>query len=302
MVRYTAASFIANLLLIAGAAYGQVDDKKTLTLDGARRVMDAARSEASRLGAPGGAIAVVDDGGHLLALERLDGTFAAAANVSIGKARTAALFKKPTKVFEDLVNNGRTTMVTIPDFTPLQGGVPIVVNGEVVGAIGVSGAASAAQDEELAWAGARAFESDPSTLSTASDSASPQPSPLAYFNRKQVADAFAKGMPLLEVPGYKIHASRREMPGVAEVHETETDVVYVLEGAATLVTGGQVVEPAVTEPGQIRGPRIDGGESRRIGPGDVIVVPQGVPHWFKEVDGPLLYFVVKPIASTGVEK
>jgi glc operon protein GlcG len=114
-------------------------------------------AEAKSKNAPGAAIAVVDDGGNLVAVERLDNTFAAGANISIGKARTAALFKRPTKVFEDIINKGRTTMVALSDFTPLQGGVPIVIDGQVIGAIGVSGAASAQQDEELAIAGANAL-------------------------------------------------------------------------------------------------------------------------------------------------
>jgi glc operon protein GlcG len=125
-----------------------------LTLEGAKQVIAAAVADAKSKGAPGAAIAVVDEGGSLIALERLDNTFAAGANISIGKARTAALFKRPTKAFEDIINQGRTTMVALPDFTPLQGGVPIVIDGEIVGAVGVSGAASAQQDEELAIAGA----------------------------------------------------------------------------------------------------------------------------------------------------
>ena len=87
-----------------------------------------------------------------------DGTFAAGARISIGKARTAALFKKPTSVFEDIIKNGRTAMVALEDFTPLQGGVPIEVDGKVVGAIGVSGAASQQRDEEVAKAGAAAVK------------------------------------------------------------------------------------------------------------------------------------------------
>jgi glc operon protein GlcG len=99
----------------------QVVEKKGLTLDGARQIIATAIGEALRLRAPGGVIAVVDDGGNLIAVERLDGTFAAGASISIGKARTAALFKRPTKVFEDVIKNGRTAMVALPDFTPLQG-------------------------------------------------------------------------------------------------------------------------------------------------------------------------------------
>jgi len=144
----------AALVLVTGtAARGQVMQKKTLNLEGARRVIAAAQAEAKKNNAAG-VVAVVDDGGNLIALERLDGTFAAGANISIGKARTAVLFKKPTKFFEDVIKNGRTAMVTVENFTPLQGGIPILVDGQVVGGVGVSGAASAQQDEELAIAGA----------------------------------------------------------------------------------------------------------------------------------------------------
>ena len=139
-------------------AESQTAQKKALTLEGAKKVIGAAVAEAKKLNAPGGAIAVVDEGGNLMAVERLDGTFAAGANISIGKARTAALFKRPTKAFEDIINKGRTAMTTLNDFTPLQGGVPIIADGQIVGAIGVSGAASAQQDEDLAIAGAAALK------------------------------------------------------------------------------------------------------------------------------------------------
>ena len=100
----------------------------------------------------------MDDGGYLLYFVRPEESFAAGANVSIGKARTSAIFKKPTKDFEDTINNGRFTMTALPDFTPLQGGVPIIHDGQVIGAIGCSGAKSAQQDEEVAKAGAAVFE------------------------------------------------------------------------------------------------------------------------------------------------
>lgn len=116
---------------------------------------------------------------------------------------------------------------------------------------------------------------------------------VTYLPRDEVAAAFAKGAPLVEVAAYKIHASRREAPGMAEVHVRDTDIVYVLEGTATLVTGGAVVDGKTTAPDEIRGVSIGGGESRRLAPGDVIVVPNGTPHWFKEVRGPFLYYVVK---------
>jgi glc operon protein GlcG len=152
-----AISAILFVFCLFSAASAQFVEKKTLSLDGAEKVIAAAKAEAKRVGAPGGVIAVVDDGGNLVALARLDGTFAAGANISIGKARTAALFKKPTRAFEEIIKNGRTAMVALNDFTPLQGGVPIIADGQIVGAVGVSGAASAQQDEELAIAAANAF-------------------------------------------------------------------------------------------------------------------------------------------------
>jgi glc operon protein GlcG len=135
---------------------GHVDAATSLTLAGANVVLEAAVAEAQRLGV-GGGFAVVDTSGELLAFARVDGTFSAASNVSIGKARTAARFRKSTRVFEESINKGRTAMAGMPDFLPLQGGVPIEVAGRVVGAIGVSGASSAAQDEEFALVGARAL-------------------------------------------------------------------------------------------------------------------------------------------------
>jgi glc operon protein GlcG len=261
----------------------------TLDLSGARQVIAAATREAHRLNAPGGVIAVVDDGGNLIALERLDGTFAAGAHISIGKARTAVIFKRPTKVFEDLINKGRIAMTALNDFTPLQGGMPIEFNGQIIGGIGVSGAASAQQDEEIAIAGAQAVN----TLSMSST-----PPKTTSFDSQTVSAAFAKGMPLLETDDYKVHASRRIEPGLAEIHTWETDVFYVLEGSATLVTGGEALAPKTIAPGEIRGSAIQGGESRRLVQGDVVIIPKGVPHWFKEIhQAPFLYFVVKPIAK-----
>jgi glc operon protein GlcG len=153
---------ISLTLLFSAMAVFAGDDvttKHTLTLDGAKKAADAAVAYAKSNGAPGSAIAVVDDGGHLLYFVRLDGTFTASPNISIGKAKTAVLFKKPTKDFEDIINKGRFAMTALPpDFTPLQGGVPIKHGDHIIGAIGVSGAKSAAQDEEVAYAGARAVE------------------------------------------------------------------------------------------------------------------------------------------------
>jgi glc operon protein GlcG len=147
------------LLFIACAAGAEtVTTTATLSLDGARTVIAAAKDEARNRGAPGGSIAVVDNGGNLIAVERLDRTFPASTAIAIEKARTAALFRKPSAALEEAVNGGRTAMVTLPAFTLLQGGVPILRAGEVIGAVGVSGAASALQDEEIAAAAAAHVE------------------------------------------------------------------------------------------------------------------------------------------------
>src|SRR4029079_497555 len=174
-------SGVGLTLPAAAPAIAQTIEKPTLSLEGARRVIAAAKADAMAKNAPGGVIAVVDDGGNLVALARIDGTFAAGANISIGKARTAALFKKPTKFFEDVVKNGRVSMVALNDFTPLQGGVPVTIGSTIVGAVGVSGAATAAQDEELAIAGAKGVEQETAVAE-----------PVRYFPAPTVSDAFAK--------------------------------------------------------------------------------------------------------------
>lgn len=281
----TSVQTILLWLALATVAAAQVAEKKTLTLAGARQVVEAAQREAQRVHAPGGVIAVVDDGGNLMLLERLDGTFAAGAQISIGKARTAALFKKPTKFFEEVIKNGRTAMTALPDslFTPLQGGVPIVLDGQIVGAVGLSGAASAQQDEELAQAGANALTNPEAGHA-----------PVVFFDKDQVNAAFAQGKVLFDQGAkYMVHASHRDQAGQVEIHEQDADIIYVLAGSATLVTGGQIVGAHTIAPGEIRGSEIKGGETRMLNPGDVIIVPAGTPHWFKEVPGALNYYVVK---------
>jgi glc operon protein GlcG len=275
------------LFVVANLLQAQpVTQKQMLTLVGAKKVIAAAVAKAKELNAPGAVIAVVDDGGNLMAIERLDNTFAAGALISYGKARTSAIFKRPTAVFEKIIREGRTPMVALTDFTPLQGGVPIEMNGQIVGAVGVSGAASAQQDEELAIAGAGALSMTNGTVAT---------STVTFMDSKTVAAAFVKGQPLVENGQYKIHASHRDGPGKSEVHEHETDIIYVLEGTATFVTGGKVVDGQMIAPGEIRGAGIDGGETRQLVKGDLVIVPQGTPHWFKEVKAPFNYYVVKSI-------
>jgi glc operon protein GlcG len=282
--------FAATLAAPAGPQEpASVARKPVLTLDLARRVMEAAMAECRRLQAPGGAIAIVDDGGHVLCVERLDGTFAAAAHVSVGKARTSAMFRKPTRVFEEVIRAGRTSMVALEGFTPLQGGVPLEIDGAVVGAIGVSGAASAQQDDDIASAAAASL----TMPAMASMGMMGGGSTVTYVPADAVRAAFARGAPLVETGEYKVHASRRTSGGQAEVHHDETDIFHVLEGSATLVTGGMVIGGTEIAPGEVRGSAIEGGESRTIRAGDVIIIPRGVPHWFKDVQGTCVYYVVK---------
>jgi len=187
----------------------------------------------------------------------------------------------------------------LQQFTPLQGGVPLEWEGNVVGAIGVSGAASAQQDEELAIAGAKSLES--------MDLASVAPSqmngllPVTYIDSQKVAASFQQGAVLVgedenmmhAARNYMVHASHRDKAGVVEIHEFDTDIVYVLKGSAQLITGGTPVGTNITAPHEFRAPSVNGGETRKLVPGDVVIIPNGVPHWFKEVEAPFDYYVVK---------
>jgi uncharacterized protein GlcG (DUF336 family)/mannose-6-phosphate isomerase-like protein (cupin superfamily) len=290
----TLKSIAVSLALVLGTATlsaAQITEKKSLTISGARTAIAAAVAEAQKWKTTG-VIAVVDDGGNLMAVERLDGTFSAGANISIGKARTAALFNRPTKTFEDIIKNGRTAMVALPDafFTPLQGGIPIELNGQILGAVGVSGASTAQEDEELAMIAANALKHE--SMSSAMD-APRSAAEITFFKADRVSEAFKKGDVLVNKGDYMVHASHRDSSGMAEVHTEDTDIVYVLEGSATFVTGGTVVDPKTVASGEIRGRSVLNGETRTISKGDVIVVPNGVPHWFEKVSGPLNYYVVK---------
>jgi mannose-6-phosphate isomerase-like protein (cupin superfamily) len=114
-----------------------------------------------------------------------------------------------------------------------------------------------------------------------------------HVDAGKVAAALAKGGPLVTRPDLLVSGSHREAPGQVEVHDKETDVLYIVDGDATFVVGGKMVGGKVTRPGQWLGSDITGGESRHITKGEVFVVPAGVPHWFKEVPKSISYYVVK---------
>lgn len=310
MKKHFTAAAAMLLIMTSTGVYSQVVSHKDLSLEGAQKIIAAAGAEARRKQTTG-VIAVVDAGGNLIALERIDNTFPAGANVSIGKARTAALFRKPTAFFEEIIRKGRTAMTALQDFTPLQGGVPVVIGGEVVGGVGVSGAASAQQDEELAIVGAAAvtdmspspapmgdmmrdeMHGDPMMVAASMTASSPSGGEVSFYASNEVKAAFAKGAVLYNGAKYMVHTSRRTGPGMAEVHTKDADIIYVQSGTATFVTGGEMVEAKSIAADEIRGREIRGGETRTISPGDVIIVPAGTPHWFKEIQGPVTYYVVK---------
>lgn len=146
--------YIVLATCIAETSSAQTIATKNISLDAAKKVVAEAVRYAKANNAPGAAIAVVDNGGNLVYLERLDNTFAAASEVAVKKANTAALFKAPSSKLENAINGGRDALITV-GHTFLQGGVPIIVDGQVIGAIGVSGSASAQQDEDMANAGAK---------------------------------------------------------------------------------------------------------------------------------------------------
>lgn len=155
-MRVEAFALIPVLVALAGASEAQVvQSTRELTLDGAKAVAAAATAEAQR-GNDGASVAVVDEGGNLIYLERMQPTFPMGTTIATEKARTAALFRKPTKILEDAIVAGRTPLLNAWS-APLTGGEPIVVDGQVVGAIGVSGASSAARDAAIALAGAGAL-------------------------------------------------------------------------------------------------------------------------------------------------
>ena len=116
---------------------------------------------------------------------------------------------------------------------------------------------------------------------------------VTYVDHEKVAAALAKGGPLVTSPDYLVSGSHRSGAGQVEVHEKETDVIYVVDGEATFVTGGTMIGGKATKPGQLLGSNIQGGETRHLSKGDVIVVPAGTPHWFKEVPASISYYVVK---------
>jgi uncharacterized protein GlcG (DUF336 family) len=245
-------------LAAAAAAFSAVE-VPALTREGARRVAETVAAAAAARGvAP--VVSVVDAGGALLYLVRPDAAQVASVAVTTDKARTAAIYRRPSRDFEEQAAHGRPSALHLAGAVPLQGGMPILHDRHVIGAVGVSGASSADEDQELAVLGAEAAA--PAEV----------PTDAAFFSREAVAAKFETGGLLLDEPGYQVDAGRRTAPGAVEYHEHVTDVMRVVEGRATVVAGGS---------------------SHELAEGDVLVIPAGVPHQFVAVSDPFLYLVVK---------
>ena len=148
---------LALFLLIAAPSRSQIVAKKSITLELAKRITSVAENEAKR-NSWTMVIVVVDDGANLLYLERMDQTQIGSIDVAIGKAKTAVRFKRPSKAFEDMISNGRNAALGIPGVVPIEGGVPLFADGQLIGAIGVSGGTSQ-QDGIVAKAGAAIVDS-----------------------------------------------------------------------------------------------------------------------------------------------
>lgn len=149
------ASALAALLVTSTVVSAQLADKKALTLEAAKKIAAAAEAEAKKNGWRM-VIAIVDDGGHLVYLERIDETQTGSIRVAIEKARSAAAYKRPTKAWEDALAGGRQAILGLPGAIPIEGGAPLLAAGKVIGAIGVSGG-TAAQDGQVAKVGVDAL-------------------------------------------------------------------------------------------------------------------------------------------------
>jgi glc operon protein GlcG len=244
-----------------GAAFS-TSEERVLTFEGARIAGEAVARECALRGvAP--VAAVVDTNGELIYLWRPDKAQVASVGVATDKARTAAIYRRESRDFEEQVAGGRRpSALHLARAVPLQGGIPVTVDGQVVGAVGVSGASSADEDRELAQIGVHA----------AVVAATRTNGHAAYFPRDVVEAKFATGGLLLEKPHYKIDAGRRTGAGDVEIHDGEVDIMHVLQGSATVVAGE---------------------DTHELREGDVLEIPAGVPHEFTDASDPFLYFVVK---------
>jgi glc operon protein GlcG len=267
--------------LAGAAAHFSTSIVPALSAADARAVAETVASECARRGVSP-VCAVVDAGGDLICIWRPDRAQVASVGVATDKARTAAIYRRPSKDFEDQASGGRASALHLARAVPLQGGIPIIREDRVIGAVGVSGASSADEDQELALLGAGAGSAENGSANGA-----------AFFEENALRAKFATGGLLLDAGAYKLDAGRREAPGEVEYHAHTVDVMHVVEGTATVITGGEMVGVRSGGDGELRADSVTGGQPHELSAGDVLAVPAGVPHQFTRVSDPFLYFVVK---------
>ena len=267
--------------LAGAAAQFSTSIVPALSAADARRAAEIVASECARRGVSP-VCAVVDAGGDLISIWRPDRAQVASVGVATDKARTAAIYRRPSKDFEDQASGGRASALHLARAVPLQGGIPITREDQVIGAVGVSGASSADEDQELAVLGADALSAENGSANGAT-----------LFDESAIRAKFATGGLLLDAGAYKLDAGRREAPGEVEYHAHTVDVMHVVEGTATVVTGGEMVGVRRAGDGELRADSVTGGEPHALSAGDVLAIPAGVPHQFTRVSDPFLYFVVK---------
>ena len=244
----------------------------------ARKIIEAAKKQAETMD-KAVSIIVVNAAGVPILLEKNGEPPAFTSVVAEGKAAGSAFTGRDSAMLAQMQERVPAMIAAMiarqgGRFLALQGAVPLMQDGEVVGAVGVSGASSADEDRELALAGVAAAESAAAASANggSGNGGSASAASASYFPRDVVAAKFASGGLLLEKPRYKIDAGRRTGPGDVEVHAHEVDVMHVLQGTATVIAGE---------------------DTHELGEGDVLEIPAGVPHQFTDASDPFLYFVVK---------
>ena len=145
----------------------------------------------------------------------------------------------------------------------------------------------------LVFLSTMAMTQTPASPTSAQTNSSTSSDAVKYYSKDDLAASFAKGGTLVTEPNYKVMTAHRTESGNVEIHRSYTDVFYIVQGSTNIVTGGKVIGEKATNPEEPRGDSIEGGQTRRLSAGDAMVIPAGVPHWMKDVEGTLLYFVVK---------
>jgi uncharacterized protein GlcG (DUF336 family) len=247
-----------SVSIAAAAAPFSTTQVPTMSLVLARQVTRAVAAECRKRGVHPVA-AVVDEGGELVDLWRPDDAQVASVGVAIDKARTASIYRRPSKDFEEQASHGRPSALHLAGSVPLQGGMPILVDGHVIGAVGVSGATSADEDQELSELGVAAAAAQAA---------------VTYIPADDLAQKFQTGGLLVDAPSHKVDAGRRTGAGPVELHDDETDIIRIEYGSATVDAADATYQ---------------------LGEGDVLVVPAGVPHTFIHTSDPLHYYVVKAV-------